>query len=120
MRGTAKNIFGAKVADQTRKVWGFDDQGEIQGIWRSSGHPGFWYHGGVSRDANYSLLNIGEVMLTLVTCFPYVTVESRPVSYLLSIPGSSDQSAGGGACPKKVKKPVGDKGLNQVVMYIVT
>ncbi|KAG8884116.1 hypothetical protein FRB98_002606 [Tulasnella sp. 332] len=46
MRETCRNIFGPKVADRTGTVWGFDKQSEIQGIWRRSGHPGFWYMGG--------------------------------------------------------------------------
>ncbi|KAF8317905.1 dimethylaniline monooxygenase [Clavulina sp. PMI_390] len=46
MRETAKRVFGAKIADRTGPVWGFDGEGELQGLWRPSGHPGFWYMGG--------------------------------------------------------------------------
>lgn len=47
MRDSCRRIFGSKIADQTGPVWGTDEQGEIQGVWRYSGHPGFWYMGGV-------------------------------------------------------------------------
>ena len=46
MRETARKIFGDELADQVHDVWGFDDEGETRGMWRPSGHPGFWFFGG--------------------------------------------------------------------------
>jgi len=46
MRTQARHILGNEVADRVADVWGWDDEGEMRGIWRDSGHPGFWYHGG--------------------------------------------------------------------------
>lgn len=46
MRPQTRTIFGDKVADKTKDVWGFDEEGEIRTLWRKSGHPGFWYMGG--------------------------------------------------------------------------
>ncbi|KAL1876875.1 hypothetical protein VTK73DRAFT_9105 [Phialemonium thermophilum] len=46
MRSEARNIFGDAVADRVGGVWGFDETREIRGVWRPSGHPGFWFHGG--------------------------------------------------------------------------
>lgn len=46
MRDTARRIFGDKVADKVNPVWGLDDEGEINTMWRDSGHPKFWYMGG--------------------------------------------------------------------------
>ena len=46
MRGTARKVFGEELADRVHDVWGFDDEGEIRGMWRRSGHPGFWFFGG--------------------------------------------------------------------------
>jgi len=46
MQETCRKIFGAHVANQTGTVWGMDPTGEINGIWRYSGCPGFWYMGG--------------------------------------------------------------------------
>lgn len=46
MRETAREIFGNELADRVHDVWGFDDEGETRGMWRRSGHPGFWFFGG--------------------------------------------------------------------------
>lgn len=46
IRDTARRIFGDKVADKVNPVWGLDDEGEINTMWRDSGHPKFWYMGG--------------------------------------------------------------------------
>ncbi|BFZ55340.1 hypothetical protein PYCC9005_002380 [Savitreella phatthalungensis] len=46
MRTTAARILSQEVADQTKDVWGLDEQGELATIWRNSGHPGMWYMGG--------------------------------------------------------------------------
>ncbi|OLL26602.1 hypothetical protein NEOLI_000054 [Neolecta irregularis DAH-3] len=46
MKEAARKILGDKVADRCSDVWGLDDEGEVQGLWRRSGHPGFWYMGG--------------------------------------------------------------------------
>ncbi|KAH8777609.1 dimethylaniline monooxygenase (N-oxide forming) [Diaporthe sp. PMI_573] len=46
MRTQASGIFGEKVGDKLRDIWGFDDSGEFRALWRDSGHPGFWFHGG--------------------------------------------------------------------------
>ena len=32
--------FGADVMDHVSKVWGLDEEGEIQGAFRPTGHPG--------------------------------------------------------------------------------
>ncbi|KAJ8098844.1 hypothetical protein POJ06DRAFT_143248 [Lipomyces tetrasporus] len=46
MRETARKIFGDKVADRCKDVWGLDQENELNTMWRDSGHPGFWFHGG--------------------------------------------------------------------------
>ncbi|KAK1760183.1 hypothetical protein QBC47DRAFT_312488 [Echria macrotheca] len=46
MRTQARHILGDAVADRIHDVWGWDEEGEMRGIWRDSGHPGFWFHGG--------------------------------------------------------------------------
>lgn len=40
MREVNKQIFGTEVIDRTREVWGLDSEGEINGSYRPSGHPG--------------------------------------------------------------------------------
>lgn len=46
MRTQARAIFGDEVAERLGDVWGLDEEGEHRALWRDSGHPGFWYHGG--------------------------------------------------------------------------
>jgi cation diffusion facilitator CzcD-associated flavoprotein CzcO len=46
MRETARRILGADSADRCGPVWGLNDEGELQGMWRNSGHPGLWFMGG--------------------------------------------------------------------------
>jgi hypothetical protein len=46
MRSTTRRIFGSAVADRVGDVWGFDPEGELRGLWRPSGLPGFWFMGG--------------------------------------------------------------------------
>lgn len=46
MRTQARGIFGDEIADSLGDVWGIGEDGEFRHLWRHSGHPGFWYHGG--------------------------------------------------------------------------
>ncbi|KAM0521301.1 hypothetical protein ACHAPE_002779 [Trichoderma viride] len=46
MRSTAKTLFGDKVASRLGKGWGMTEEGEMDSIWRYSGHPNFWFMGG--------------------------------------------------------------------------
>lgn len=40
MREINKNLFGAEIIDRTCDIWGLDEEGELQGNFRPSGHPG--------------------------------------------------------------------------------
>ncbi|KAM0326208.1 hypothetical protein ACHAQA_006805 [Verticillium albo-atrum] len=46
MRTETRAIFGDDVADRVGDIWGYNEEGEQRIIWRKSGHPGFWFHGG--------------------------------------------------------------------------
>ncbi|KAL1837676.1 hypothetical protein VTJ49DRAFT_3526 [Mycothermus thermophilus] len=46
MRSTAKEILGDALPDDVGDVWGWDEEGEMRGIWRETSHPGVWIHGG--------------------------------------------------------------------------
>ncbi|KAJ7577527.1 FAD/NAD-P-binding domain-containing protein [Mycena floridula] len=39
-------LFGDDVIDQGGPLWGLDKESIVQGCYRPSGHPGFWYTGG--------------------------------------------------------------------------
>ncbi|KAI1634108.1 hypothetical protein F4809DRAFT_643847 [Biscogniauxia mediterranea] len=46
MRTATELIFGKEIASRVPNVWGFDEEGEMKTMWRRSGQPGLWLHGG--------------------------------------------------------------------------
>ena len=53
MRDTIRPIVGDEVADGLTTVWGLDDQGEIKGVFRPSGHPRLWFMAGGFQQSRY-------------------------------------------------------------------
>ena len=45
-RTRTRQIFGDEVADKIEPIWGLNEQGEIRGVWRRTGHQGFWVAAG--------------------------------------------------------------------------
>lgn len=39
-------ILGDRIADRIGPVWGFDEEGELAGMWRPTGQPGLWFLAG--------------------------------------------------------------------------
>ncbi|KAH0372796.1 FAD/NAD(P)-binding domain-containing protein, partial [Aureobasidium melanogenum] len=60
MRTSCRKILGDGVADKVVDVWDLDGEGELNGMWRPSGHPHFWYMGG-----NLALCRIYSKFLAL-------------------------------------------------------
>ncbi|THH30494.1 hypothetical protein EUX98_g3702 [Antrodiella citrinella] len=46
VREVAKKIFGEEAIKRTGEVYGLDDEGELKGSFRPSGHPGLWFGSG--------------------------------------------------------------------------
>ncbi len=44
MREANAELLGKNVIEQTEEVYGLDDEGEIKGSYRPSGHPGVGLH----------------------------------------------------------------------------
>jgi hypothetical protein len=42
MRGIVRQICGDDIADKTREVWGLNEEGELNGVWRDSGVERMW------------------------------------------------------------------------------
>ncbi|KAH7889081.1 hypothetical protein F5I97DRAFT_2006620 [Phlebopus sp. FC_14] len=42
-RDSMREICGREVADKVPPVWGMDEEGQITGVWRYSGHEGLWF-----------------------------------------------------------------------------
>ncbi|KAF7552096.1 hypothetical protein G7Z17_g4525 [Cylindrodendrum hubeiense] len=53
LRVVVQKLFGSDVASQVDDFWGLDDEGEVKGAFKPSGHPAFWYHGGAVGQARY-------------------------------------------------------------------
>ncbi|KAK0107987.1 hypothetical protein ONS96_003765 [Cadophora gregata f. sp. sojae] len=45
-RVRTRKIFGDEVADAIEPVWGYDEEGEVRGVWKRSGQEGFWVAAG--------------------------------------------------------------------------
>jgi putative flavoprotein involved in K+ transport len=43
---SARRLLGDAVGDRIGPVWGFDEEGELQGMWRPTGQKGLWFHAG--------------------------------------------------------------------------
>jgi cation diffusion facilitator CzcD-associated flavoprotein CzcO len=46
MSESVRALLGSEVADRVGPVWGLDLEGEVRGMWRRTGQPGFWLMGG--------------------------------------------------------------------------
>ena len=40
IRELSKNLLGTDIVDGLSKIWGLDDEGELNGSYRPCGHPG--------------------------------------------------------------------------------
>lgn len=43
---SARRLFGDAVGDRVGQVWGWNEEGELHGMWRPTGQPGLWFHAG--------------------------------------------------------------------------
>ncbi|PFH47512.1 hypothetical protein AMATHDRAFT_77183 [Amanita thiersii Skay4041] len=43
MKDNIRKVCGDEVANKCEPVWGLNDEGEINGVWRYMGVPGLWY-----------------------------------------------------------------------------
>ncbi|KAL1648803.1 hypothetical protein SLS58_001983 [Diplodia intermedia] len=46
MRTSVEKALGKEQAERCKDVWDLDEEGEINAMWRPSGHPGLWFMGG--------------------------------------------------------------------------
>ncbi|KAF2476283.1 putative flavin-containing monooxygenase YUCCA3 [Lindgomyces ingoldianus] len=46
MRTSVQKALGDEVASRCKDVWDLDDEGEVNAMWRPSGHPRLWFFGG--------------------------------------------------------------------------
>lgn len=43
VREQVGDLLGEATAGRMREAWGLDEEGELNGAWRPTGHPGLWY-----------------------------------------------------------------------------
>ena len=43
---SARRVLGDAIAERVGPVWGFDEEGELAGMWRPTGQPGLWFLAG--------------------------------------------------------------------------
>jgi cation diffusion facilitator CzcD-associated flavoprotein CzcO len=72
MRTSARKILGDAVADKASEVWDLDDEGELNGMWRPSGHERFWYMGGnlALCRSEFSSSSISYPSFSIIILFP--------------------------------------------------
>ncbi|KAJ6500663.1 FAD/NAD-P-binding domain-containing protein [Mycena sanguinolenta] len=67
---TMRTLFGDETLDRVGPVWGMDEEGELRGCYRRTGHPGLWFAAGefaVSRPFSKQLaLQIKAIELGLL------------------------------------------------------
>ncbi|MGY1773731.1 flavin-containing monooxygenase [Blastococcus sp. SYSU D00813] len=84
MLATARRLFGDEVADRCGPVWGLDDEGELRGVWRRSGHPGLWFMGGNLQMARF----YGQFLALQITAIEAGVIGSRPAAAMVPAPTS--------------------------------
>ncbi|KAJ7056138.1 FAD/NAD-P-binding domain-containing protein [Mycena amicta] len=71
IRDNMRALFSDAVIDKTSPLWGLDEEGELRGCYRESGHPGLWFAAGnfaVSRFYSKQLaLEIKALELGLIS-----------------------------------------------------
>ncbi|KIW95797.1 uncharacterized protein Z519_02861 [Cladophialophora bantiana CBS 173.52] len=53
LRLLVAELLGNDVAAQVEDYWGLNEEGELRGAFKPSGHPAFWYTGGAIGQARY-------------------------------------------------------------------
>lgn len=56
LRDSVRLVCGEEVAQKVGPLWGLDDEGELRGVWKDSGHEGLWIvAGNLSRARIHSM-----------------------------------------------------------------
>ncbi|KAK5327269.1 hypothetical protein LTR93_002653 [Exophiala xenobiotica] len=53
MKVAIHDLLGSDVAERIDDFWGVNEEGEIRGAFKPSGHPNLWMHGGTCIHARY-------------------------------------------------------------------
>jgi hypothetical protein len=47
------DLLGNEVMQNTTNIWNFDSEGEFNGVYRPTGHPGLWFALGIHNEMRY-------------------------------------------------------------------
>ncbi|KAJ5154649.1 Flavin-containing monooxygenase [Penicillium coprophilum] len=70
MQKTVGKFFGEEIASQVDGFWGLDEEGELKGAFKPTGHPALWYIGGPCSHARYYSRFIALQLKALLTGEP--------------------------------------------------
>jgi cation diffusion facilitator CzcD-associated flavoprotein CzcO len=66
-----RRTFGAEVANRVGPIWGYDAEGELQGMYKRTRQPGLWFHAGsLTQSRVYSRLVALQIKACLAGLVP--------------------------------------------------
>ncbi|KAI0774159.1 dimethylaniline monooxygenase (N-oxide-forming) [Fomes fomentarius] len=72
IRETNRELFGDENIEQTGPIYGLDEEGELRGSYRPSGHPGLWFATGDFFNSRFMskvlALQLKAIQLGLIPC----------------------------------------------------
>ncbi|KAE9368341.1 putative flavin-containing monooxygenase [Stipitochalara longipes BDJ] len=78
MRYLVRDIFGEEIAKEMGDFWGLDKEGELNGIWKGTGHPAMWYHGGTIGQQRFYSRFIALQIKAKILGTPLVVYDTTP------------------------------------------
>ncbi|PFH48229.1 hypothetical protein AMATHDRAFT_65926 [Amanita thiersii Skay4041] len=62
IRHSVVDLFGEETIEKTSRVWGLDEEGELYGCYRPTGHPGLWYGAGDFHNSRFGSKQLGVLI----------------------------------------------------------
>lgn len=90
MRTDVAQIFGREVASKADDFWGLDSEGELKGVFKTTGHPGLWYIGGTIGHARYFSRHIALQIKAETLGTPLPIYDGQRMEDKLGLRGVSD------------------------------
>ena len=60
-RDLAHELCEPEVVDKIGEVWGIDEEGELNGVWRDSGHPHLFFAQGETSPIDFSPVSLIKI-----------------------------------------------------------
>ncbi|KAH8100893.1 dimethylaniline monooxygenase (N-oxide-forming) [Cristinia sonorae] len=86
IRESSRKVFGDATIDRTCQVYGLDEEGELRGSYRPTGHPGLWFGTGDFWNSRFMskqlAIQIKAIELGLVDQDGGICIPVKPKSHL--------------------------------------